>query len=155
MSIYSHNITENSLELVRNDSMALQYVKNQTDKICVEAVKNNGWALQFVKNQTDEICIEAIKNDGRVLQYVKNQTDEICVEAVKNNGWALKYVILQTYDICMIAINNKHICDERMKKLSKGDIMDFIIDQEMKEYCSKYSGDNIRFANTKRAHVFY
>ena len=106
MSIYSHNITENSFELV----------------------KNNGTALGYVENQTDEICMVAVINNGMALLFVKNQTDEICIEAVKNNGWALKYVILQTYDICMIAINNKHICDERMKKLSKGDIMDFIID---------------------------
>ena len=34
-----------------------------------------------------------------------------------------------------------------MKKLSREDIMNFVIDQEMKEYFVKYFGDNIRFAN--------
>ena len=40
---------------------ALQYVKEQTEAICIEAVKQTGLALQYVKEQTEEICIEAVK----------------------------------------------------------------------------------------------
>ena len=52
----------------------------------MEAVKEYGSALEFVKIQTDEICLMAVKNNGLVLDIVENQTYEICQEAVKSNG---------------------------------------------------------------------
>ena len=58
----------------------------------LEAVKQDGYALQYVKEQTQEICIEAVKQDGYALQYVKEQTQEICIEAVKQDGYALEFV---------------------------------------------------------------
>jgi hypothetical protein len=33
-------------------------------------VKQNGLALEYVKEQTPEICLEAVKQDGYALQYV-------------------------------------------------------------------------------------
>jgi hypothetical protein len=52
-------------------------------RICLEAVKQDGLALQYVKNQTPEICLEAVKQDGLALKFVENKTPEICLEAVK------------------------------------------------------------------------
>ena len=83
---------EPTLDQVKQNGYALQYVHNQTPDICLEAVKQNGYALRFVHNQTPEICLEAVKQDGYALQYVHNQTPEICLEAVKQDGYALKYV---------------------------------------------------------------
>ena len=40
--------------------MALDYVKTQTEKICLAAVKQNGLALKYVKNQTEKICLVAV-----------------------------------------------------------------------------------------------
>ena len=59
---------------------------------CLEAVKQNELALQYVKEQTPEICLEAVKEDGFALQYVKEQTPEICLAAVKKDKYALQYV---------------------------------------------------------------
>ena len=51
------------------------------------AVKLDGCNLEYVKNQTEEICLAAVKNNGHALQYVKEQTPKImCVAAVKNNS---------------------------------------------------------------------
>jgi hypothetical protein len=33
-------------------------------------VKRNGYALQYVKDQTEAMCIEAVKRNGYALQYV-------------------------------------------------------------------------------------
>jgi hypothetical protein len=65
--------------------MARYYIllKNKTPEICLEAVKQNGLALEFVKEQTPEICLEAVKQDGLALEFVKERTPEICIEAVK------------------------------------------------------------------------
>ena len=51
---------------------------------CLEAVKQNGLALEYVKEQTKEICLEAVKQDGYALQYVKEQTPEIIHFIMKN-----------------------------------------------------------------------
>jgi hypothetical protein len=71
------------LELVIRDSFNLEYVKNQTDEICLAAVRDNGFSLQFVKNQTQEICLAAIKENPRAIKYVKNMTEEIRLAAAK------------------------------------------------------------------------
>jgi hypothetical protein len=40
----------------------------------LEAVKQNGLALKYVREQTKEICLEAISEDGFALKYVRKQT---------------------------------------------------------------------------------
>ena len=55
-------------------------------------MKQNGYALQYVREQTEEICLEAVKKDGYALRYVNEQTEEICLEAVKQNSDALQFV---------------------------------------------------------------
>ncbi|MDW0076976.1 DUF4116 domain-containing protein [Clostridioides difficile] len=72
--------------------MALQYVREQTEEMCLEAVRQNGLALHFVKDQTEKICIEAVRQDGLAIQFVENQTDEICIEALKQDKLAIRYI---------------------------------------------------------------
>jgi Domain of unknown function (DUF4116) len=84
----------------------LQYVKNQTEDICLCSVKQNGYALQYVLHQTDDICLRAVKDCGYALQYVLHQTEAICICAVKEYGLALQYVKNQTDAICLEAIDN-------------------------------------------------
>ena len=59
----------------------------------IEAVKQDGYALQYVKDQTEAICIEAVKQDGDALRYVKDQTEAVCIEAVKRKRYALQYIL--------------------------------------------------------------
>ena len=67
-----------NLDMVMEDGMRLEYIKNQTKEICLAAVMVNAWALQFVKEQTSEICMAAMKRNGYALKYVKDQTPELC-----------------------------------------------------------------------------
>jgi len=39
--------------------------------MCLAAVRQNGLALQYVKEQIEEICLAAVKQNGLALQYVK------------------------------------------------------------------------------------
>ena len=54
----------------------------------LEAVKQDGLALEYVPNKlkTTELCLNAVKQNGRALKYVpKNiKTAEVCFEAVKS-----------------------------------------------------------------------
>ena len=83
---------------------------------CLEAVKQNGLALYYIKEQTPEICLEAVKHNGLALYYVKKQTKEICLEAVKQNGYALKYVKEQTPELIhLMRKNNIDIIEKYLK----------------------------------------
>ena len=92
------------LAAVKQNGMALRYVRDQTEEICMEAVKENGYALVYVGDQTEEMCMEAVKQNGVALQYVRDQTKKICMEAVRQNGWALAYVKSQTEIVCREAV---------------------------------------------------
>ena len=39
-------------------------------KYCLEAVKQNGLALQFVKNQTEEICLIALNKNVEAIDFI-------------------------------------------------------------------------------------
>ena len=43
------------------------------EKYCLAAVKQDGIALQYVKEQTEAICTEAVKQNGYALQYVRDR----------------------------------------------------------------------------------
>jgi hypothetical protein len=96
--------SESFLVAVREDGMALRYMKEQTPEICLEAVRQDSRALRYVKEQTTEICLETVRQDGRALQFVKQQTPAICLEAVKSDGRALRYAKRQTEKLCLAAI---------------------------------------------------
>ena len=85
-------LEEQNLKMVEQDGYTLEFVKEQTENICLKAVEKEGFALRFVKEQTEKICLKAVKKHGDVLQFVKKQTENICLKAFEQNGCASKYV---------------------------------------------------------------
>jgi hypothetical protein len=76
---------EKDLAAVKQNCCALQYVKQQTDEICLAAVKQYGCALKYVKQQTDEICLAAVNKDGYALVYVNSEFKIDTVHFICNN----------------------------------------------------------------------
>ena len=83
---------DKQIDKIKNKPYLLQFVHNQTHKICLAAFKQHGNALQYVISQTPEICLVAVRKNKYALEYVKEQTPEICLAAVRQYGCALKYV---------------------------------------------------------------
>ena len=100
---------------VQKNGWALELVKVQTVKICMDAVQQNGLALKFVKEQTDKICMDAVQQNGLALQFVKEQTDKICIDAVQQNGLALQFVKEQTDEIFMAAVQQNPEAEKYFK----------------------------------------
>ena len=69
------------LEMVKKDSMQLEFVKNQTPEICLAAVQQSAYALVYVKEQTPELCSVAIRQNSDALKFVRNKTPEIRLAA--------------------------------------------------------------------------
>ena len=59
------------LEAMKQNGLALGYIKNQTPELCMVAVKENGLALEYVKKQTPEIIAAAIEEDPDAIEFVK------------------------------------------------------------------------------------
>ena len=100
------NRYEKILYLIKIDGLFLNLLRKeeQTDDICKLAVKQNGLALDYVKNQTEDICKLAVQQIGGALRYVKEQTEELCKLAVQQHYSALKYVKEQTEELCKLAV---------------------------------------------------
>lgn len=80
------------LHLLTRFGLALEFITEQTEEMCLIAVKSNGWALQYVEKQTDKICLAAVKQNGCALKFVIKQTYDICIAAVTQTGYASQYV---------------------------------------------------------------
>jgi len=134
-------------EFKTHDWWQLQFETNPTNERCLEAVKQNGMALEYVKHQTLKICLEAVHQDYNAVEFVnemylekikqnlsnyipshviekfdkdyliakkrtktyellnvKKQTKKICMEVVKQYGMALECVKNQTPEICLEAV---------------------------------------------------
>ena len=85
---------------------------NLSDAENIEAVKRNGYALQYVKDQTEQVCIEAVKRNGFALRYVKEQTEQVCIEAVKEDGDALRYVNLSIFSVTILELTVKQVSEK-------------------------------------------
>ena len=55
------------LEAVKQNGLARKY--NEQINKDLEAVKQKGRFFQFVKNQTEELCIESVKQNGLARKY--------------------------------------------------------------------------------------
>lgn len=94
------NSSEKMCEIaIRQNGLALKYIKNQSTKLCELAVKQDGHALVFVKDQTIKICKLAVKQNPFVLSFVRDQDEEICKIAVKRNSNAACYVKTRSEEI--------------------------------------------------------
>ena len=54
------------LESVKADGKQLAYVSEayQTEELCLEAVRQNSMFLEYVKEQTPAICLAAVRQNG-------------------------------------------------------------------------------------------
>jgi hypothetical protein len=82
------------LEVVKQNSYAIQYIKNPSEDIQLEAVKQNGHVIQFISNPSEEVQLAAVKKNGQAIKWIKNPntSESVILEAIKQDGWAIKYV---------------------------------------------------------------
>lgn len=59
------------------EAKLLEFDKWLDESYCLEAVRQNGIALRYVRDQTEEICLEAVKRDGYALRYVRDKNTYI------------------------------------------------------------------------------
>ena len=107
--------------LLEKDPFLLQYVKQQTEDICLTAVQEDGRALRYVRQQTEDICVAAVRQCPGAITKVQKQTPKICLTAVQQDPWMLQYVEHQTEEICTAAARRdpralQYVRDPELKK---------------------------------------
>ena len=78
---------------METDTSWLQYVKYQTDELCLQAVAINGLHLKHVRFQTPLVCKTAVKQNGLALEFVMGyaKTRDLCIEAIRQNPLAIRF----------------------------------------------------------------
>ena len=64
--------------------MKVKFSAILTIKEALEVVKRNGYALQYVKEQTEAVCLKAVERNGYALQYVLIKELFISIAAALN-----------------------------------------------------------------------
>ena len=78
---------------------------------CIETAKKAQYDIQFIHNQTLKICLDTVTHDGDLLEFIHCQTPEICLAAVKQSGDSLQFIHYQTPEICLAAVKREIHCD--------------------------------------------
>lgn len=95
MDFYHIAIPQNGLALgcVEEKYWTQPLYKKDMEELCFAAVRQNGLALQFVRQQTEEICRVAVAQNGYALEMVwpEFKTIEVCRIAWKENSRSLEF----------------------------------------------------------------
>ena len=103
---YFSNLSEEEMyKIVEYDYSVIQYITNPS--VQLKAVKQNGLAIQYIKNPTEEMKLEAVKQNGLAIKYINNPTEEMKLEAVKQNGLAILYIKNPNLHILLRSIKHK------------------------------------------------
>lgn len=97
-----------SLKSVRENSLNLKNISDQTFEICIEALKKNVFTFEYVKNKTEDICICAVKQSPVFYSYGLSEeylTEKVYYAAISAHRDALYWIKNQTYEMCMYAVN--------------------------------------------------
>jgi hypothetical protein len=98
-------------QIVKQNGLLLEFIKNQTYSICIEAVKQNAEAIKFVKELNNDVVVHALMKDGNVLKYLPQyQVPPFCLLAVTSNPDAIRYIPYKfiTWEIKEVAINSQY-----------------------------------------------
>ena len=64
-------MTQNGLALQLVKILSKPGLNLMTEEVCIAAVKQNGLALRYIRNQTLEICTLAVKQNSNAIKYAK------------------------------------------------------------------------------------
>ena len=83
---------EVQLEAIRQNGLAIYYIKNPSEQVQLEAVKQCGYFMKFIDNPSEQVQLEAVKQNGYAIRYIDNPSEEVKLEAIKQNGCSIRYI---------------------------------------------------------------
>jgi hypothetical protein len=107
LSAFQYVVCQNHdlcVQTINLNPEVIQYIRNHSDDLCMQALRLNGYCLKYITHQTVQLCIAAVSQNASALKYVKDKTDDVYLAAVKQNGLILCEIIDQTYKIALAAV---------------------------------------------------
>jgi hypothetical protein len=79
------------LEAVKQNGMAIKYIKNPSEALQLEAVKSGTiyddneyrdyiHPILFIENPSEAVKLEAVKNDERVIKFIKSPSNDVIAQ---------------------------------------------------------------------------
>ena len=101
---------------MKKEPRTLQFVRHQTEGLCLEAIKQDPSSFTCIKNPSEHLCLEAVKRSAKLIQFVKHQTPELVWTAVRKNGLMIQYVKEQTPELCQLAVQKNPLAIRYVKE---------------------------------------
>lgn len=115
--------------ILNHNGYMLEFLKDQTEELCLIAVKSEGDALRYVKKQTAKICQAAVKNDGLALKYVKRPSKKIQIAAIENDAYAIEFCKDQTMELQRLAVRKNGYSISEIRGTVHVEICDLAVNQ--------------------------
>ena len=68
---------QESIERVQRDGLAIKFITDPSEALCLAAVKENWNAIKFITDPSEAVCFEAIMNNINALKYIKNPSIDV------------------------------------------------------------------------------
>lgn len=90
----SEDFEEFRIEAVKNNSSAIEYIKNPSKAVQMAAVQENPYAIYDIYNPSEDVRMEAVKLNGLAIQYIRGDANSPIVEetAIRQNPESIRYV---------------------------------------------------------------
>jgi len=101
-----HFKPEHARIAVRQNGLALQYIHEQTEDLCLEALRQTSDAVMFVAPnwQTDRVCLYALEQNSLFFPNIHAPTDQMKRLALMEDGHILQWIRPMTVDYCKLAM---------------------------------------------------
>ena len=80
------------IKKVIRDGLAIQNIKNPSERVQLAAVNQNGNAIQYIKNSSEQVQLAAVNRSGNAIWHINNPSEQVQLAAVKQNGNAIGYI---------------------------------------------------------------
>ena len=80
------------LEAVRQNGLAIRFIKKPSEQVQLEAVRQNGYAIDYIKKPSKQLQLEAVRQNGFAILYIKKPSEQVQLEAVRQNGFAIQFI---------------------------------------------------------------
>ncbi len=99
------NNKEFQIEAVKQNGLAIRFIKDPNEELKLLSVKENGSAIRHIKDPSEEMKLEAIKQSGYAIQYIKDPSEELKLQAVKRDGYAIQYILNPSEELQLEAVS--------------------------------------------------
>jgi len=94
------------LMAVKNNPIAIEYIKNPSEEIKLAAVKRNGyeWVIKYINNPSEAVQLVAVVGSASIIKLIENPSEAVQIASVEKYGWSVRYIDNPTEKVQLVAV---------------------------------------------------